>query len=389
MTLKASIRDSMTSVAEADLLGLATDIVANSGVQSVSDGDCLVSERGAGANMSVDVALGTFWVEKSSFVKNSKTTKFIRGEVTAIENAIISANASGNDRIDLVCVKYLNSATPTSSDGEGVFQIHVEEGTPAGSPTAPATPNDCEALAQVYVANGASSIVDANITDVRTEIQIDSNKLGNLLELANNFFIKAYTAGAVLKQLIGLNASDEIDLGDSGIAGVNIKVNNVPLSQLNNAGSSYLELIKLNNSDQVNVGEDNQGDHTVINAGSSKMVKIKVLRQNNTTDTYKKNTIILTGWGYQVGDNTSNIFDTLTFGITFSEVPIILVTGGGSNTSVPADPGDVNSSGRLQNVTTTDDETTGCIVYIETINNSTLVSSRYFVYKWIAIGQYN
>lgn len=173
MTLKASIRDAMTSVAEADLLGLATDILLNAGVQSISDGDCLVSERGAGANMSVDVALGTFWIEKSSFVKNSKTTKFIRGEVTAIENAVISANASGNDRIDLVCIKYLNSATPTSSDGEGVFEIHVEEGTPAGSPTAPVTPNDCEAIAQVYVSNGASSIVDANITDVRREIKTE------------------------------------------------------------------------------------------------------------------------------------------------------------------------------------------------------------------------
>lgn len=222
MTIKASIRDTMTSVAEADLMGWATDLINNAGVQNLDDGDCEVTENGSGADNTVDIAVGIFYVEKSSFTKNSKIPKYIRGKITETENVTITPNTSGNSRIDVVCVKYLDAASPTSGDGEGVFEIHVEEGTPDPSPTAPATPNDCEALAQIDVADGATSITNANITDVRRNITINPKNLEKGLELLNDNYIKALDSTNVLRNLLGVDGSDITQLGDSNLGILNI-----------------------------------------------------------------------------------------------------------------------------------------------------------------------
>src|SRR5690606_13595962 len=49
------------------------------------------------------------------------------------------------------------------------------QGTPASSPTVPATPSGTLALAQVLVPSKASSISSGNITDIRSFITINSN----------------------------------------------------------------------------------------------------------------------------------------------------------------------------------------------------------------------
>lgn len=111
-----------------------------------------VSQRAAGANMSVDVATG--W----SFVKGEL------GIMSAAQNLAIAANASGNPRIDRIVVRndFLNKR----------MDLDVLTGTPAGSPVAPALTQNTTtmweiSLAQIAVASGAVSIVTANITDER------------------------------------------------------------------------------------------------------------------------------------------------------------------------------------------------------------------------------
>lgn len=68
-------------------------------------------------------------------------------------------------RIDLVCVT-VNDAYYTGSLNNVTFQVIA--GTPNASPTVPATPANSIALARVAVAANATSILNANITDVRT-----------------------------------------------------------------------------------------------------------------------------------------------------------------------------------------------------------------------------
>lgn len=124
-----------------------------------------------------------------------------------------------------------------------------------------------------------------------------------------------------------------------------------------------------------------------IDAKDGSPVKMKITRQDNTTNTEKDNSVIKTGWGYIQGDNTTNIFETVTFDEPFSEVPIILVSSGGSNTSIPTHPGDVNSSGRNINANATSDTENDFVIYLETTDGVNTTNTRYYTYKWIAIGQ--
>lgn len=94
--------------------------------------------------------------------------------------AIATANAT-NPRIDLVCLT-VNDSYYTGSTNNVV--VNVVTGTPASSPTVPATPDNSIALAQVYVAANATSITNANITDVRPTVT--SNLTAGITNIAIN-----------------------------------------------------------------------------------------------------------------------------------------------------------------------------------------------------------
>lgn len=115
--------------------------------------DFAVSQRGAGANMSVDVATGQCFLQG------------IFGENGSIKNLAIAAADATNARIDRVVLR-LDTSVPN-------IQVLVTTGTPAGSPSAPAltrsgTQTDYS-LSQVQVAALATSITTANCSpDERT-----------------------------------------------------------------------------------------------------------------------------------------------------------------------------------------------------------------------------
>jgi len=84
----------------------------------------------------------------------------------------ITANASGNPRIDLIVLRYYPSTTTDPTD-IGRIDLAAIEGTPAGSPVAPSLTNDPEtywevALAEVLVNSGVSAIAADKVTDRRT-----------------------------------------------------------------------------------------------------------------------------------------------------------------------------------------------------------------------------
>lgn len=123
--------------------------------------------------MSVDVAVGRAYIIDDSLSTNSYPVRS-----TAIENVVINSNASGNPRIDAL-VLYIDLSASPISDGTGVATLQVVQGTPAASPSAPTNGDISTAigaanpfikLAEIAVANGATSIVDANITDTRPSV---------------------------------------------------------------------------------------------------------------------------------------------------------------------------------------------------------------------------
>lgn len=78
----------------------------------------------------------------------------------------IAAADATNPRRDLVVAKVRDAAYSGASND---FSLAVVTGTPAGSPVDPAVPNNAFVIARVAVAALASSIVNANITDLRTK----------------------------------------------------------------------------------------------------------------------------------------------------------------------------------------------------------------------------
>lgn len=131
-----------------------------------------VTQRAAGANMSVDIAPGDAHIAKTdySFWAWSDAT----------ENKTVATADGTNPRIDAVVAFIdLSVVDDTDNNNPDALDFKVVTGTPAGSPTAPndsaiqasvGAGNPWVRLATIAVAAGASTIVDANITDARTVI---------------------------------------------------------------------------------------------------------------------------------------------------------------------------------------------------------------------------
>ena len=149
--------------AENDRLTATTSLWNVTGVRRT--GDYAVTQNSP-TGMSVLIAAG--WAAIVG------TTTSNMGTYLAYNDASVAATITTadptNPRIDLVCVTVNDSAYTGSLNN---VAVNVVAGTPAVSPTVPATPANSIALARVAVAAGATTIITANITDVRTRTDID------------------------------------------------------------------------------------------------------------------------------------------------------------------------------------------------------------------------
>lgn len=158
--------------------GVSDADLSNVGVNFLTAGitrpnDYLVAQQGT-PNMSVLVATG-----KAYLFKPDNTNVYVTN-LDANANVTIGNNASGNPRIDAIVVKIDLAVTP-NNNGDNVATLVAIQGTPAGSPVAPTDAaiqtavgagNPFYRLADVTVANGATSITNANIADKRSGVQI-------------------------------------------------------------------------------------------------------------------------------------------------------------------------------------------------------------------------
>lgn len=150
----------------------------DSGVALSNDADAFeVTQRSAGANMSVDVAIGNANIARDDYAY------WVWSD--AVTNVPIDAADPSNPRLDVV-VAYvdLSVVDDSSANNPGALVIESVSGSPAGVPSAPNSAaiesaigagNPYIILARVSVAAAASNVVDANITDLRVDI---ASKLG-------------------------------------------------------------------------------------------------------------------------------------------------------------------------------------------------------------------
>lgn len=131
-------------------------------------GDLKVSQRGAGANLSADVAVGAAWVQLDTGTRNGVGHVYS----DAIFNAgPFTAGNGTNPRIDQAILRWNDTSIPTGAGN--VPTIEVLTGTATSGATldnrlgATALPNDCVRLADVLMPISAASVTTANIRDRR------------------------------------------------------------------------------------------------------------------------------------------------------------------------------------------------------------------------------
>lgn len=128
----------------------------------VLSGDLAVTQNGS-PNMSVNVAAGR------CFVRSQETLSLGHGTYTGFNdatlNVAVAASDPTNPRRDLVVFQVRDSNYSGASTDA---RITVVTGTPAASPVDPAVPVSSLVLARITVAAASSTVVNANITDLRT-----------------------------------------------------------------------------------------------------------------------------------------------------------------------------------------------------------------------------
>jgi len=146
-------------------LGLPYRDLIGEGVRGY--GDLRVSQRGAGANMSVDISAGSAWIMGDDNVDLQPNYRVVSDSV--VNKAIATADAT-NPRVDRVIAEVLDSEFSGASK---LWQLRVITGTPTVGATldnltgAAAVPNNAILLADVLVAASDTSITDAEIRDRR------------------------------------------------------------------------------------------------------------------------------------------------------------------------------------------------------------------------------
>lgn len=154
----AQLRMYMASL-QAGTFSTATTLRARGGVHP-GFGQELVTTQAGSPNMTVLVEAGACSVPGSESASQGNYFVINDAQVTL---SIAAAHAT-LARIDIVVV---NVRDAQYSGVNNDAQLQVITGTPAGSPVAPAAPNNSITISQIAVGAAVTSIVNANITDTR------------------------------------------------------------------------------------------------------------------------------------------------------------------------------------------------------------------------------
>lgn len=150
------------------------------------------------------------------------------------------------------------------------------------------------------------------------------------------------------------------------------------------------QLVALNSNKRLPASgvEAPSADHLALIAGSSKLVKTTVLRQDNTTNSYQSgNTVILTGYGVITAGAVAVVTEAITFGVTFAQAPIVVATFGGDDTAGSSTYGQGGAERKNAAINAHTVTTTGFTARIYSIDGTSWTSGDTVFYQWIAIGE--
>lgn len=145
--------------------------ITNTGGVSPATGSFAVNQSGTPA-MTVDVSLGTAYITATPSGQASQT---LRAKMASNYTAYaITANTSGSTKYDWIYLKLdADKAATPGAAADDVTSLYTSRSTSNSSDDG-TPPTYGVVLAVVTVANGASSIVDANISDKRTQSYLNN-----------------------------------------------------------------------------------------------------------------------------------------------------------------------------------------------------------------------
>lgn len=128
---------------------------------------CKVTPRSSGANMTVDIAVGGFWITGD----DQALQGLYQGRVTAAETAVPVSNppAGTDQRYDIVVLRVNDPNAGSGNTPANTVSPVVIAGAASPTPAVPALPNSCLPLAVLGpITSGTPSITAGMIHDVWT-----------------------------------------------------------------------------------------------------------------------------------------------------------------------------------------------------------------------------
>lgn len=156
-----------TGMGAEDHMHLSEDVLNNAGVPY--SGDLYVTQNTT-PNSTVNVSAGTGYVLNPAWTQYAlNQTKYWRVRNDATVNISINPNTSSNPRITSIFLRVDTAVTP-DDNATNVASFVAIDGTPASTPTPPATPVDGKGylrLANITCAPSFTAITNANISNVQ------------------------------------------------------------------------------------------------------------------------------------------------------------------------------------------------------------------------------
>ena len=217
-----------------------------------------VAQRAAGANYSVDIAIGRGIVPEM----NTDNRAYLVNHTGNVYNLPMNSPPGSNSRYDLV---YLEVRDQTVSGSINDARFNFLEGTASTSPVWPTVPAQSIPLAMVLRTAGAGSITTGNIVDVRT-VTDASGRLAEVF-VDGSYVYNGETAGAAKR--VNNSLYNEFWTPASGRVSIEVSLLmgciNVPASStvmgahlvlLDDAGNVY------SGTQQAMIGTDSSGNGT-------------------------------------------------------------------------------------------------------------------------------
>lgn len=330
-------------------------------------------------------------IDPTDPAKKQTFTGIVDTSGVQITSVVWTAGTNQTHALGATVVDYA-TATHISMISKGIEVSHDQDGTLKAGAV------DNAAVVASGILTADRNVPSANIETYRSEATSDfivtgtgtvaqsAGLVGTFSNITYYMSGVRYTASSIANKTYTASKDTYVDINTSGTvtyvevangatAGMTLTASSIRVAKVITNGSAITSVVQL--------GTDPLGN---LIFPSSPTPKMTVIRQDDTTNTPKTKSVILTGWGVITPGVASVAQETVTFGVTFVQRPVVtLVYGGDHASSTSYGSGDVtikHAVGEVGLVTTT-----GFKAYVVSRDASNWAAGNTVFYQWMAIGE--